>query len=372
MADEREEHESRLHESFDSLYERDQVKGRIDEAGRDAVERLRAAAAARDGVALREGLKSLRDEHGWLYRELAAWDEVGYGLDFAPAKAMTLNNIYVRWLEAADLLYGGTAACPWDKVIFDRRNKTTRSGEATWPMQRPATVYGLALWWRAELTPDEKGRHGLHSYGATASPAIPQVPCEGRVAFSDSRQGATHSSASASRSSTPRRPLGAGADVAALRNVSRERFASRRSPPKTRTHSTAMRSGHFTRISNRHFHSCIRAFGERLWEGTASFTPGLELTRPRIRLCSSVTRMSCRSSRPPRTTGHTAPLMDESPTDSSGAVAPSTTNRLSSAPSKPSRCSWPMVSVRLGRYCLPTDTMKRSAEWLAPAKSLDC
>ena len=42
MADEREEHESRLHESFDSLYERDQVKGRIDEAGRDAVERLRA------------------------------------------------------------------------------------------------------------------------------------------------------------------------------------------------------------------------------------------------------------------------------------------------------------------------------------------
>ena len=27
-------------------------------------------------------------------------DEVGYGLDFAPAKAMTLNNIYVRWFEA--------------------------------------------------------------------------------------------------------------------------------------------------------------------------------------------------------------------------------------------------------------------------------
>ena len=34
-----------------------------------------------------------------LYRELAAWDEVGYGLNFAPAKAMSLNNIYVRWLE---------------------------------------------------------------------------------------------------------------------------------------------------------------------------------------------------------------------------------------------------------------------------------
>ena len=28
--------------------------------------------------------------------ELSTWDDVGFGLDFAPAKAMTLNNIYVR------------------------------------------------------------------------------------------------------------------------------------------------------------------------------------------------------------------------------------------------------------------------------------
>jgi len=85
------------------------------------------------------------------YRELARWDEVGYGLDFAPAKLMTLNNIYVRWFEAADLLEGGGAARAWDKVVFDRRNKTTRSGEASWRMNRPTAVYGLALWWRAEL-----------------------------------------------------------------------------------------------------------------------------------------------------------------------------------------------------------------------------
>jgi protein arginine N-methyltransferase 1 len=88
-----------------------------------------------------------------LYRELAVWDEVGYGLDFAPAKAMTLNNIYVRWLEPGDLLDGAAAARSWDKVVFDRRNKTTRSGEASWQASRPVTVYGLALWWRAELAP---------------------------------------------------------------------------------------------------------------------------------------------------------------------------------------------------------------------------
>jgi protein arginine N-methyltransferase 1 len=85
------------------------------------------------------------------YRELARWDEVGYGLDFAPAKAMTLNNIYVRWFEAGDLLAGGRPAKTWDKVVFDRRNKTTRVGEAAWRIDRPVAVYGLALWWRAEL-----------------------------------------------------------------------------------------------------------------------------------------------------------------------------------------------------------------------------
>ena len=74
-----------------------------------------------------------------LYRELTAWDDVGYGLDFAPAKAMSLNNIYVRWLVPSDLLEGGAAAVRWDKVTFDRRNKTTRAGEAAWRARKPAT-----------------------------------------------------------------------------------------------------------------------------------------------------------------------------------------------------------------------------------------
>jgi predicted RNA methylase len=74
-------------------------------------------------------------------------------VDFVPAKAMSLNNIYVRWFEAGDLLEGGAAAKAWDEVVFDRRNKTTRAGEAAWRIDRPTTIYGLALWWRAELVP---------------------------------------------------------------------------------------------------------------------------------------------------------------------------------------------------------------------------
>jgi len=88
-----------------------------------------------------------------LWRELAIWDEVGYGLDFAPAKTMSLNNIYVRWLERADLLEGGAAAKSWDKLAFGRHNKTTRSGEAVWRASRSLTITGLALWWCAELAP---------------------------------------------------------------------------------------------------------------------------------------------------------------------------------------------------------------------------
>ncbi len=83
--------------------------------------------------------------------ELSTWDDVGFGLDFAPAKTMTLNNIYVRQFEPGDLLRDGAAAQSWDKLAFDRPNKTTRSGDANWPIKKRTTVYGLALWWSAEL-----------------------------------------------------------------------------------------------------------------------------------------------------------------------------------------------------------------------------
>ena len=85
------------------------------------------------------------------HRELTVWDEVGYGLDFAPARAMSLNNIYVRWFEPSDLLDGAKATKAWDSVSFNRRNKTTRAGEASWRAGRKTTIYGLALWWTAEL-----------------------------------------------------------------------------------------------------------------------------------------------------------------------------------------------------------------------------
>ena len=69
------------------------------------------------------------------FAELAAWDRVGYGLDFGPAKTMTLNNIYVRTFEAGDLLDGGEAAgfgtsCP-SSATTRRRGPARRAGRST-------------------------------------------------------------------------------------------------------------------------------------------------------------------------------------------------------------------------------------------------
>jgi hypothetical protein len=80
MVDERDdEHAERVRESFDSLH--DKVGARMNESQRAALENLRAAAHARDGDALRKGLKDLRDRHGWLYRELAEHPRVANLLD---------------------------------------------------------------------------------------------------------------------------------------------------------------------------------------------------------------------------------------------------------------------------------------------------
>jgi len=84
-----------------------------------------------------------------IHTELSAWDETGF--DLSAAKTMSLNNIYVRTLAPRELLDGGAKL--WDAVDFARENRSTRKGEAAWKLSAPATVYGFATWWSAELTP---------------------------------------------------------------------------------------------------------------------------------------------------------------------------------------------------------------------------
>lgn len=88
-----------------------------------------------------------------VFDELTLWDRVDAGLDFTPARAMSLNNVYVRAFPARELLDGARAAVRWDQLDFSRRNVMSRKGRADWRIAEAVTVYGLAVWWRAELAP---------------------------------------------------------------------------------------------------------------------------------------------------------------------------------------------------------------------------
>ncbi len=87
-----------------------------------------------------------------VFEELSVWDGVEDGLDFGPARVMSLNNVYVRSFPAHELLDAGAAARCWDRIDLTARNRLSRKGSIAWQVNRAVTVFGLAVWWRAELS----------------------------------------------------------------------------------------------------------------------------------------------------------------------------------------------------------------------------
>lgn len=83
--------------------------------------------------------------------ELRLWNEAGeaYGLDLSLPQTMSLNNVYVRRLEASELLASGERE--WDRVDLRQDAETHRSGELNWVFETPATIYGFAVWWQADF-----------------------------------------------------------------------------------------------------------------------------------------------------------------------------------------------------------------------------
>ncbi|HWK33487.1 MAG TPA: 50S ribosomal protein L11 methyltransferase [Hyphomicrobium sp.] len=82
-----------------------------------------------------------------IHREFSAWDETGF--EMSVARTMSLNNIYVRTLAPEELL----EAKMWDTVELGSDARSARKGEASWKLRRAASIYGFAVWWRAELVP---------------------------------------------------------------------------------------------------------------------------------------------------------------------------------------------------------------------------
>jgi hypothetical protein len=87
------------------------------------------------------------------HEELTTWGSVGYDIDYSIAQTMTFHNIYVRRVLTSDLLDAGRATAMWDEFDLMGSPSTTRRGEVSFKISKPATVYGFAIWWAAELVP---------------------------------------------------------------------------------------------------------------------------------------------------------------------------------------------------------------------------
>jgi len=73
------DHASRVHASFDELHAK--VGPKLDASSREAIDRVRAAAASKDIAALRTHVDELKERHGWLYTELATHPRIANLLD---------------------------------------------------------------------------------------------------------------------------------------------------------------------------------------------------------------------------------------------------------------------------------------------------
>ena len=91
-----------------------------------------------------------------LQRELDVWPQVGYGIDLSAARAVSLNNMYVKAVTPDDLGPAGGAPGLWDEIDFSPAAKapaSQRSGTVQWRPNDPQVVFGFALWWECELLP---------------------------------------------------------------------------------------------------------------------------------------------------------------------------------------------------------------------------
>ncbi|HWU69714.1 MAG TPA: methyltransferase domain-containing protein [Stenotrophobium sp.] len=90
--------------------------------------------------------------------EIDIWPQVGFGLDLTAARAISLNNMFVRTLHPAELA-GEHSARLWDDLDFNpaaTAPASKRSCTVKWSakdLSGATQVFGYALWWECELVP---------------------------------------------------------------------------------------------------------------------------------------------------------------------------------------------------------------------------
>ncbi|WP_028081797.1 methyltransferase domain-containing protein [Solimonas soli] len=91
-----------------------------------------------------------------LQKEIDIWPAVGFDLDLAPARRISLNNMYVRSVEPSDLGGDGSQALLWDDLDVRPQRPAPASARRRTLQWRGAAlagrrIEGYALWWEAEL-----------------------------------------------------------------------------------------------------------------------------------------------------------------------------------------------------------------------------
>ncbi len=86
-----------------------------------------------------------------LAASIDVWGAIGHGLDFTAARAISLQNVFVRTIRGGDLLSTPDAVQTWDTVDFRRDTESVRSSTVEWIFAKPAAIHGFALWWECDV-----------------------------------------------------------------------------------------------------------------------------------------------------------------------------------------------------------------------------
>lgn len=87
--------------------------------------------------------------------EIDIWEDIGFQLDLSVARNLSLNNMYVKNIDVADL--AGACKC-WDTLEFKHSGDapdSRRNATLQWPSEslNSPTIHGFALWWDVEWMP---------------------------------------------------------------------------------------------------------------------------------------------------------------------------------------------------------------------------
>lgn len=84
-----------------------------------------------------------------IQQTLDIWD-IGYDIDFSPAKQKALRRMFAEEVREGDLLQDGIQK--WDSLIFANEKERARKADLSWEIHQDAILYGYALWWECGLT----------------------------------------------------------------------------------------------------------------------------------------------------------------------------------------------------------------------------